>query len=75
MIAPLQDYHNDLLSRIVSGDVVSGNVINANNCFHDSGDRPFKTSRIDRAGRSMHLYTSDLVGALQDIPQHFTQAT
>lgn len=60
----LQDYRHDLFSGIVSGDAVFGNVIDTDNCSYDLGGRLFKTSKVDHAGRSVHLNILDLEGVL-----------
>lgn len=57
----------------MSGDAIFSNVIDANSCSHDLDVRPFKTSKVDLVGRSMHLNTLDLEEALQDIPRRFPQ--
>lgn len=42
MIALLEDYRRNPLLRIASEDMDPVNVIDADSCFHDFGDRPFK---------------------------------
>lgn len=55
IIGPLQDYLHDMLSRIVSRDAICDSVIDVDSCSHDSGGRPFKISKADHVGRSIHL--------------------
>lgn len=62
MIASLQDYLCDLLSKITGGDAASSNSIIIDSCSCDSDDKIFKTSRTNRAERSRHLNTLNLTG-------------